>query len=295
MRRRRFVRRSRRSTAVVICRDSHNLPQSSVRSGYFDEWKVGSSMSDSERDSVAAQFGVAPEQVERDHLISHLLAAISREFGDRVHFIGGTALARTHLVDGRLSEDIDLVALGNRSVLAAEMDAALPRSVARSFGRLEWSPPLSDIPDTGAANLRSGSGVSVKIQLLAVQGRAVWPTELRGLEQRYSDVPPAELFVPTLPAFAAGKTSTWHDRRASRDLWDLWALSEIGAIDGAAGALYRRCGPTNRLPALQLFDRAPDEADWIAQLAGQTRLLISAEMARTAVRDAWKHVAQGLV
>ncbi|WP_405485803.1 hypothetical protein [Nocardia sp. NBC_00511] len=62
-------------------------------------------MSFDEHDSVAVQFGVASEQVERDHLISHLLAAISRGFGDRVYFIGGTAL----------------------------LDAALPRSVARSY------------------------------------------------------------------------------------------------------------------------------------------------------------------
>ncbi|MEV2218915.1 nucleotidyl transferase AbiEii/AbiGii toxin family protein [Nocardia vinacea] len=124
-------------------------------------------MSIDERDSVAIQFGVSPEQVERDYLISHLLAAVSRGFGDRLHFIGGTALARTHLVNGRLSEDIDLVALDNRTVLAAELDAALPRSVARSYGRLEWTPSLSDVSDTGVANLRSASGVSVKIQLLS--------------------------------------------------------------------------------------------------------------------------------
>ncbi|MBU3061405.1 nucleotidyl transferase AbiEii/AbiGii toxin family protein [Nocardia sp. NEAU-G5] len=252
-------------------------------------------MSIDERDSVAVQFGVSPEQVERDHLISHLLAAISRGFGDRLHFIGGTALARTHLVCGRLSEDIDLVALGNRTELAAELDAALPRSVARSYGRLEWAPALSDVPDTGAAILRSVAGASVKVQLLSARGRTVWPTELRGLEQRYSDVPPAELFVPTLPAFAAGKTVTWHDRHASRDLWDLWALSGIGAIDGAAGALYRKYGPTNRLPAPQLFDRAPDEDDWNAQLAGQTRLVISAEIALAAVRDAWARTTQRLL
>ncbi|WP_410874046.1 nucleotidyl transferase AbiEii/AbiGii toxin family protein [Nocardia sp. A7] len=243
-----------------------------------------------ERDSVAVQFGVSPEQVERDHLISHLLAAISATFGERLHFIGGTALARTHLVSGRLSEDIDLVALDNRTVLAGELDAALPRSVARSYGRLEWAPSLSNVPDTGAAHLRSASGVSVKIQLLSARGRAAWPTELRDLEQRYTDVPPAELLVPTLPAFVAGKTVTWHDRRAARDLWDLWALNGIGAIDATAGTLYRRHGPTNRLPAPQLFDRAPDEDDWNAQLAGQTRLVISAEIAMSAVRDAWARI-----
>lgn len=245
-----------------------------------------------ERDSVAIQFGVSPEQVERDYLISHLLAAVSRGFGDRLHFIGGTALARTHLVNGRLSEDIDLVALDNRTVLAAELDAALPRSVARSYGRLEWSPSLSAVSDTGVANLRSASGVSVKIQLLSARGRTVWPAELRGLEQRYSDVPPAELFVPTLSAFAAGKTVTWHDRRASRDLWDLWALSGIGAIDSAAAALYRRYGPTNRFPSPQLFDRAPGEDDWNTQLAGQTRLVVTAETALAAVRGAWARVVE---
>ncbi|MEU0545580.1 nucleotidyl transferase AbiEii/AbiGii toxin family protein [Nocardia sp. NPDC005978] len=247
-------------------------------------------MSIEEFDRVAAQFGVAPEQVERDHLISHLLAAISRGFRERVHFIGGTALARTHLVAGRLSEDIDLVALANRSVLAAELDAALPRAVARTFGRLEWAPSLSAVPDTGAANLRSASGISVKIQLLSAQGRTVWPTELRELEQRYGDAPAAALHVPTLPAFAAGKTVTWHDRRASRDLWDLWALNNIDAIDDAAGELYRRYGPTNRLPSPELFARAPDGDDWNTQLAGQTRLEITAETALAVVREAWARV-----
>lgn len=67
-----------------------------------------------ERDAVAQQFGVAMDQVERDHLISHLLGFLSRDFGDRIHFIGGTAPARTHLPDGRLSEDIDLIAIADR-------------------------------------------------------------------------------------------------------------------------------------------------------------------------------------
>ncbi|MGF6884186.1 hypothetical protein ABIA39_003573 [Nocardia sp. GAS34] len=40
-------------------------------------------------------------------------------------------------------------------------------------------PALSDVPDTGAAILRSVSGASVKIQLLSARGRTVWPTELR--------------------------------------------------------------------------------------------------------------------
>jgi predicted nucleotidyltransferase component of viral defense system len=93
-----------------------------------------------ERDEIAARFGVAPAQVERDHLISFVLAFLSAKLQERLYFIGGTALARTHLPNGRLSEDIDLIAVGDRSVLAYELDAALPRAFPRTHGRLVWTP-----------------------------------------------------------------------------------------------------------------------------------------------------------
>lgn len=46
-------------------------------------------MNADERAEVARQFDVAPEQVERDHLISHLLAFLSQNLYDRIQFIGG--------------------------------------------------------------------------------------------------------------------------------------------------------------------------------------------------------------
>jgi hypothetical protein len=101
-----------------------------------------------ERDQVAQQFGVAPEQVERDHLITHLLGFLSERFGDRIHFIGGTALARTHLPSGRLSEDIDLIAVDSRRTVAEELDDTLPRAVARTHGRLALEPLFSRVADT---------------------------------------------------------------------------------------------------------------------------------------------------
>lgn len=230
------------------------------------------------------------EQVERDHLISHLLAFLSREFGDRVHFIGGTALARTHLPQGRLSEDVDLIAVGNRKDLAEDLDAALPRALARTHGRLTIEPVLSHTADAMPVLLRPSYGSAVQLQLLSGRDRVGWPTEHRRLIQRYNDAPPAKLSVPTLPAFAASKTMTWADRRAARDLWDLWALSRLGAINADARSLFRRCGPTNRAPAVHLFSEAPSEAEWQSQLAGQTRLTISAKDALSAVR--WGQAGQ---
>src|SRR5262249_51549823 len=151
-----------------------------------------------------------------------------------------------HLPDGRLSEDIDLIAIADRKDVATDLDAALPKSLARSHGRLSLDAELSRVPDTRAAILRTTAGLSVRVQLLSARNRTVWPTERRPLVQRYNDAPPAELLVPTLPAFAASKTSTWTDRHAARDLWDLWALNAIGAIDPAAVDLFCRYGPTNQ-------------------------------------------------
>jgi predicted nucleotidyltransferase component of viral defense system len=250
-------------------------------------------MDSDEREEIARRFGVAPEQVERDHLISHLLAFLSANFGERIQFIGGTALARTHLPDGRLSEDVDLIALDDRRAVAADLDAALPRALARTHGRLTLDPPFAGLTDVDAAILRSAGGLSVRIQLLSARDRVLWPTERRNLEQRYRDAPAAELIVPTLPAFAASKTSTWADRRAPRDLWDLWALSRIDAIDAAALKLYRRFGPTNQSPGEYLFKTAPSDAQWQTQLAGQTSLTITAAEALAAVRDSWTRVGDG--
>lgn len=52
-----------------------------------------------ELQDVTAAFGVYEDQVLRDHLISHLLAAISAEAAHEVVFFGGTALARSALCD----------------------------------------------------------------------------------------------------------------------------------------------------------------------------------------------------
>src|SRR6476620_4063412 len=148
---------------------------------------MGPIVNGAERDAVAEQFGVSIEQVERDHLISHVLAFLETSVGDQIQFIGGTALARTHLPEGRLSEDIDLITLDKRrSVLATDLDKALPRALQRSHGRLEWAPPLSAGSSVDAAILHTTSGLSVKIQLLSSTDRTLWPTEPRDLIQRYS-------------------------------------------------------------------------------------------------------------
>ncbi len=247
-----------------------------------------------ERASVAQQFGVTGEQVDRDHCVSHLLAVLAREFAQEVIFFGGTALARTHLPRGRLSEDVDLIATRRRKDVLERLEHILPRSMQREFGRLAWRPPLSRLRETEPAALVTSEGLTVRIQLLSAKGYPPWPTEIGALEQRYSDAPPAKLKVPTLSAFAAWKTATWCDRAAPRDLWDLWAIASTHGISAMAADLFRKHGPTGGYPQPWMFTTPHSAAQWNSQLAGQTILRVSAEDALAFVADAWQRATFGV-
>jgi predicted nucleotidyltransferase component of viral defense system len=249
---------------------------------------TGFGIDDSEARAVADIFGVAIEQVRRDHLISHILAALSASHAEQVIFFGGTALARTYLPAGRLSEDIDLIATGVRRETAAAIEQTLDRALRRSHGRISWAPGLTAVRDTDAAVLVADEGqLTVRMQLLDHLGYPPWPTELHAIDQRYSDAGAVTLRVPTASSFAAWKTVAWHGRRAPRDLWDLWALAQRGEITKRAAELFIAHGPIGNAPQPWMFASAPTEQRWQAQLAGQTRLTVSAAEARQVVADAW--------
>ncbi len=244
-------------------------------------------LSSADEHLVMNRFGVARAQVRRDHLISHVLAAIATRLPDQVLFFGGTALSRTLVPEGRLSEDIDLIALTDRRSTAEALQRAVVSELRREYPGLVWQPTLTEVADVQPARIVTTDGLSVRVQLLNRTGYPSWPTERRSLEQRYTDAPPADLIVPTAAVFAAWKTVAWADRRASRDLFDLWSLAQAGLIDHNAADLYRRFGPTNKPPSANLFTTAPDQASWIRELAAQTRLVVTAEEALGTVRKAW--------
>jgi len=249
----------------------------------------GLSQADLERET--ARFGVADDQVRRDHAISHILAGISKSLRDEVIFFGGTALSRTHLGRARLSEDIDLIALGNRSATAERLVKSINAALLRTHGRLSWSPSFTT-RDVEPSVIETSSGISIRVQLLHKLSYQPWPTELHNIEQRYQDAPPATLIVPTIEAFVGWKTTAWHVRGASRDLFDLWALAETGSITPAAADLFARYGTTGTRPREFMFAKAPSEVEWQASLSGQTRLVVTAAEALALVRQAWANAVE---
>jgi nucleotidyltransferase AbiEii toxin of type IV toxin-antitoxin system len=244
-----------------------------------------------ELDAVGAAYGVLEEQVRRDHLISHVLHAVSTLESPPV-FFGGTALARTHLttpeLGGRLSEDIDLMTCRRRE-LASALDERLPVMLRREFPRTRWAVSLSDVRAVDPAQLVTGDGLRLRIQLLDLDtGHADWkrwPVEERTIVTRYADVRARTVLpVPTLDAFTGMKTVAFADRRAARDLYDLAALARIGAVTPHSAELVRSV--TGVLPTPHWFEE-PLVTDWAVQLAHQTADLPSAQDCLNDVRDAF--------
>ena len=188
--------------------------------------------------TVAQQFGVALEQVHRDHLISAILAALQTHADDLI-FFGGTALARTYLYSGRLSEDIDLIAVTDRRSVAHAISRTIERALRVTHGRVNWTVALADTRDTEPASLITDDGVMVRVQLLSAQGYPPWPTAVHDIHQRYSDISPTRLRTPVRDSFAGWKTAAWFERHAPRDLYDLWALALAGALTTSAARAVR--------------------------------------------------------
>jgi hypothetical protein len=86
-----------------------------------------------EVERVAAQRGLGPAQIRRDHAISHVLVAIAAANLD-VGFFGGTALHRTRLSGIRASEDIDL----RVHDVTVDLEVSLRRYLLQELGDHAW-------------------------------------------------------------------------------------------------------------------------------------------------------------
>jgi hypothetical protein len=64
-------------------------------------------------------------------------------------------------------------------------------------------------------------------------------------------------------------------------------LAQHGHLTADAAAHFAAHGPTRNAPQPWMFTKAPSEDRWRQQLAGQTRLIVTAAQALTEVAAAW--------
>ena len=226
-----------------------------------------------ESQKIQELFSVNEAQVNRDHAISHALAAF-KQIKTSFIFFGGTALSRTFLAEGRLSEDIDLYS-SDRQALCLEMDG-LPNLLEEEFPQANWNVLPSRTKDSEYSLLVCDSSIQIRVQIVDSNTRG-WqkvPTELSEMRQRYSDAPPAELFTPTFDGFVAMKVAAWFDRRTPRDLFDLYRLSYEGEVSDVVRELAAKLGGHSMT---RLMLNRPPVGRWHEELAHQTKLEVTAE------------------
>lgn len=222
----------------------------------------------------AGRWGVAPAQVEKDHLISHVLDAIAAT-GFECHFYGGTALNRTYLSGRRLSEDIDLMVADPN----VDVAAALRRHLLAEVGDARW------IESSRLLWMRTfrieALGAAIKLQLARFDpDDRRWGWLERQVDMRYGCLAKSvQLLVPEVAGFVAMKLSAFTDRWAPRDLFDLAGLAEIGAITPVALERYRFA--TARAAVLHDFTkvRNPTAIQWTVELSHQTGMLATPQEA----------------
>ncbi|HEY3293014.1 MAG TPA: nucleotidyl transferase AbiEii/AbiGii toxin family protein [Candidatus Nanopelagicaceae bacterium] len=236
-----------------------------------------------ESQDVQELFGAEESQVNRDHAISHVLVAL-QQINTEFVFFGGTALSRTYLTTGRLSEDIDLYS-PDRRALCRELDD-LPRLMKEEFPQAVWNVIPSQTVEPRSSLLVCEASIQIRVQVVDALSRG-WqsiPTNLVDIHQRYSDVSKTQLIVPTFDGFVAMKILAWFDRGAPRDLFDLDGLSRIGAVSSATHDLVEKLRGY-RLTKQMLSRKV--SGLWQEELAHQTKLERSENECLARVLEWW--------
>lgn len=236
-----------------------------------------------ESQKVQILFGANEAQVNRDHAISHVLAALQK-FETEFIFFGGTALARIFLSEGRLSEDIDLYT-SDRRALCRELEK-LSTLITEEFPQASWNVGPSRTVDPQSSLLICNPSIQIRVQVLdsLTRGWQFIPTIVSEIQQRYSDAPLARLFTPTFDGFVAMKALAWVDRCSPRDLFDLAGLSRKGQVTENARELIEQ------LRGFQISAQMMDlrvKGLWQEELAHQTQLHVTAEECLQRVLEWW--------
>jgi predicted nucleotidyltransferase component of viral defense system len=178
---------------------------------------------------IADAQGVDAKTVERDYVLTHVLAAIAQQpAGHGMVFKGGTALRMCYFEDYRYSADLDFSLLTDAdSQTALDVVAAALEELTI---RLEL-PRLALTEDSKYIEYVGPLGKQRDLKLDVATDEVVEETTTLPLLARYRDQPDVQVTVYTLDEIAAEKLRCVIQRLQARDLFDLNELFVVNALD----------------------------------------------------------------
>jgi uncharacterized protein len=216
--------------------------------------------------------GVPAPTVERDYILTHVLAAVAAcDQAGRIVFKGGTALRLCWFEDYRYSADLDFSLIDGldrsgalQAVAAALADCrealGLPRLSLTDATppRIEYAGPL-------------GRPRTLKLDL--ADDELVENTTRRTVLRRYADQADGDCLAYTLEETAAEKLRCVVQRLQCRDLYDIYELFVMRGLDpGFVWPLFERKATHRRIDpglfATRFEERLPQyKARWTNELS----------------------------
>jgi len=210
--------------------------------------------------------------VERDYILSHVLAAIADcDQAERIVFKGGTALRLCYFEDYRYSADLDFSLIGELDRPSA-LDA-----VAGALVVCQQALGISQLSLTDATPPRieyvGPLGRPRRLKLDLADDELVENTTRRPVFRRYSDQGEGDCLAYTLEETAAEKLRCVIQRLQCRDLYDIHELFVVRGLDPSfVWPLFERKTRHRQLdPSLfptRFEERLPQyEARWTNELS----------------------------
>ena len=210
--------------------------------------------------------GVDAAVVERDYVLSHIVAQLHRlQISDGGHLVfkGGTALRLVHIGNYRYSADLDFTLTGG-AVEAAHIAIADVLKAARDHAGLPMlelteddKPAIAYIGPLGASKPRL---IKLDLSVTEVVENIEQSTILPGI---WSDLPDAISFdVYSIEEIAAEKLRCIIQRVRCRDLYDLFRLVEDMSVDlTEVLPLFQRKSEVKGIDPASFGDRFEDRLD----------------------------------
>lgn len=212
----------------------------------------------------ARLLGVDDAVIWREYVSCHVLAGIA-ETSSGLVFRGGTALARVHWPDHRISEDLDFITERTWEHVTQEFDRAIAHTQLRLETTLSIASPASD-----ASRLRHVVRSDLGEILIDVVQQAPVRRVVARLDLPYGDLPgDLSVDVVAVEEILADKWFMLEDRDEPRDLFDLWTgLTSRGLAFGPIAELHT--AKYGHAPMIESLTRAKRlAAGWDVRLAHQ--------------------------
>jgi predicted nucleotidyltransferase component of viral defense system len=177
---------------------------------------------------IADEHEVDAKTVERDYVLTHIVAAVGTHSTEQgLVFKGGTALRLCYFEDYRYSADLDFSLMPD-----GDPKTAL-KSIAHALASVTDQialPYLALTHDGKGIEYEGPLGKRRRIKLDIATDELVEESESRALLPRYGDQRTAEIQVYTLGEIAAEKLRCVIQRLQARDLFDLNELFVVNKI-----------------------------------------------------------------